>query len=612
MNVVDLERLPGRLRGAPLMALLSIALLSGPPAAMAVDVPDQQADVVVVGAGIAGLSAAWQAAQVGARVTVVDMWSVFGGHALMSQGGLCIVGTPVQEAQGLHDTPDLAFKDFVDWGEDPRTEWVRYYVEHSRGEIYDWLTGMGVTFDEVIPVQGNSVARFHQTHGRGVALVSPIYRACVSDPHVRFVWNLEVTGLVRDGARVVGIHGREMRSGRSRELRARATILATGGFQSNLEMVRTFWPSAVPFPARILAGSGVNSQGSGLAIAQAAGAVLQNMDHQWNYATGLPDPRYPGLPRGLSASNPASIWLNAEGRRFVDESVSQRFKLEALLKQTRATYWAVFDEAGKREFNISGSDWGDFATVERVIFGNPKLVQKADSIDALAQRIGLPAAAVRASVARFNAMIATGRDADFGRFGRPGEPVPARIETPPFYAMQFFPLARKSMGGVLIDTAARVVDGGGKPIPGLYAAGELTGLAGINGKAGLEGTFLGPSIVTGRVAGRTVVADFGDAPKAEEVQAQPKLAAAGPGVARAPARYQRTTYCQSCHNLSAAIATPRPGYTHFERVHGVVLERKYECLQCHAGIGRYEPGAHRIDPLAHIATCVKCHVAVEH
>jgi uncharacterized protein len=589
--------------------LLWIALACT-PVASAATARSAQPDVIVVGAGIAGLSAAWQAAQAGARVSVVDMWSVFGGHAVMSQGGLCIVGTPAQDRQGLRDTPELAFKDFVDWGEDPNTDWVRYYVDHSRHEIYDWLTEMGITFDEVSLTPGNSVPRFHQTHGRGVGLISPIYRACVSDPRVSFVWNLQVTGLLRDGERIVGIQGRDLRTGRARELRARGVILATGGFQSNLEMVRTFWPRALPFPERILAGSGVNSLGSGLAIAQAVGGVLQNMDHQWNYATGMPDPRYPGGWRGLSAYDNAALWVNAEGQRFVDESLSERFLLQALLRQTRATYWAIFDEAGKRGFTISGSDWGDFATIERVIFGNPRLVQKADTLEALAKTARLPAAALRATVQRFNEMIAAGRDADFGRFGKVGVPIPARIATPPFYAVQFFPLARKSMGGVLIDTAARVVDKSAKPIPGLYAAGELTGLAGINGKAGLEGTFLGPSIVTGRMAGRTAVADFGT-PAPSLSTLTPVASHPAPRAADRPARFQKTTYCQGCHNLAAAIASPRPGYSHFERVHGVVLERRYECLECHATFGRYEPATHRIDPIAHIDTCVRCHVAVE-
>ena len=150
----------------------------------------------------------------------------------------------------------------------------------------------------------------------------------------------------------------------------------------------------------------------------------------------------------------------------------------------------------------------------------------------------------------------------------------------------------------------------GKSILGLYAAGELTGLAGINGKAGLEGTFLGPSIVTGRVAGRTAVADLGAAPMIP-VTLAPVTSRPAPRAADTQARFQKTTYCQSCHDLAGAIASPRPGYSHFEKVHGVVLERRYECLECHTTFGRYEPASHRIDPVAHIATCVRCHVAVE-
>lgn len=166
------------------------------------------------------------------------------------------------------------------------------------------------------------------------------------------------------------------------------------------------------------------------------------------------------------------------------------------------------------------------------------------------------------------------------------------------------------MGGVRIDLHGRVVDKDEKPIAGLYAAGELTGLAGINGKAGLEGTFLGPSIVTGRVAGRTAVADL------REAGWQPAAPQLGPALTRAvvpaPARYRRTTYCQSCHNLEAALAgPPRRGYSHFEKVHRVVLERKNDCASCHAEMGRYRPGAHAIDRVAQIETCLSCHVAVE-
>ncbi|NUQ13560.1 MAG: FAD-binding protein, partial [Gemmatimonadaceae bacterium] len=123
----------------------------------------------------------------------------------------------------------------------------------------------------------------------------------------------------------------------------------------------------------------------------------------------------------------------------------------------------------------------------------------------LAAQAGLPAAALEETVRRYNAQVAKGVDPDFGRFG-PGQPLqPVAVAQPPFYAVQFFPLTRKSMGGVAIDRDCRVIDARQQPIPGLLAAGELTGLAGINGKAGLEGTFLGPSMLTGRIAGRTAL-----------------------------------------------------------------------------------------------------------
>jgi succinate dehydrogenase/fumarate reductase flavoprotein subunit len=292
-------------------------------------------DVLVVGAGISGLSAALEAARGEARVKVVEMWSIFGGHAVMSEGGLAIVGSPTQQAQGVVDSPDLAFRDFVQWGEDADPDWVRYYVENSRSEIYDWLTAMGVSFDVLRPLPGNSVPRFHRVRGRGLNLVSPIYQECVKNPLIEFEWNLKLASLVVENARVVGVRTEELRTGHIRELRARNVILATGGFQSNLEMVRTYWPQSLPFPERMLAGSGVNSQGSGLEAAARAGAALHNMDHQWNYVTGLPDPRYPGLNRGLNASNVAAIWVNAQGRRFTAEYGSPKQALPALLKQTR-------------------------------------------------------------------------------------------------------------------------------------------------------------------------------------------------------------------------------------------------------------------------------------
>ena len=555
---------------------------------------DKSSDVIVVGAGISGLSAALDLGRRGAKVTVIDMSSVFGGHAVMSQGSVSIVATPAQERAGIKDSPDLAFQDFHRWGEDPDSEWVRYYVDHSRSEIYDWLDELGVRFSEVLSSSGNSVPREHQPVGRGIGLVTPIYRACLELGHVEFVWNGKVEKLLTENGRVVGVLVRDVRDGHERELHGKAVVLATGGFQSNLEMVREFWPSEFRFPERILAGSGRNSIGIGHQMTQAVGGELVHMDYQWNYFTGLPDPRYPGTNRGLNATNLYGILVNSEGRRFANFHGWAKVVMPLLLQQKDATCWCLFDEAGKPFFSVSGSDWGDFKKVEKLILQNPELVKKADTLEELAERAGLPVKNVVETVARYNELVELGEDQDFGRFG-PGKPefsnkASPKIAKPPYYAMQTYPLTRKSMGGVAIDLRCRVLDKQKQAIPGLYAVGELTGLAGINGKAALEGTFLGPCIVTGRVAARSLLKEL-------EVLA--------------PATGSNESRCAACHDIPELLSQTRDGFWHFEKVHRATADRGLDCRHCHSELTPYRAENHRINRQTLTASCVLCHVAQE-
>ncbi len=551
-------------------------------------------DVIIVGAGISGLSAALDLGRGGAKVLVIDMASVFGGHAVMSQGSLSIVDTPTQRAAGFKDSPELAFQDFHRWGEDPATDWVRYYVDNSKRDIYDWVDELGVRFSEVVASSGNSVPREHQPIGRGIGLVTPIYRTCLELGTIDFLWNSKVSQLLTVDGRVVGVLIRDMRTGAERKMLGKAVILATGGFQSNLDMVREFWPAEFRFPERILAGSGKNSIGLGHQMAKSVGGELVRMDYQWNYFTGLPDPRAPGSNRGLNATNLYGILVNDEGRQFVNFHSWAKEGMPALLKQKNATCWCIFDEASKSNFSVSGSDWADFKKVDKLILQNKALVKRADTLEELAKLSGLPVQTLLATVARYNELVDQGEDKDFGRFG-PGKSTfsnsaSPKISTPPYYAMQTYPLTRKSMGGVAIDLSCRVVDKQKKAIPGLYAVGELTGLAGINGKAALEGTFLGPCIVTGRVAARSLL---------KELAVQP--AQATPVKSR----------CNACHDMSKLLATPREGYWHFESVHRATTERGLDCRHCHSELTPYRADAHRINRQSLTASCVLCHMAQE-
>jgi flavocytochrome c len=553
-----------------------------------------QSDVIVVGAGISGLATALDLGRGGANVTVIDMSSVFGGHAVMSQGSLSIAGSPVQEASGINDSPDLAYSDVMKFGDDPDPEWVRYYVDNSRREIYDWVTDLGVRFEAALASPGNSVPREHQPAGRGIGLVTPIYRACLDQKTIRFVWNSKVEQLLTENGRVTGVMARNLRTDEEQKFSARGVVLATGGFQSNLDMVREFWPAEFRFPERILVGSGRNSVGFGHKLAETAGGELVQMDHQWNYFTGIPDPRFPGSNRGLSAANMYGIVVNPEGKRFANLHGWAKAVMPPLLAQKQATLWFVFDEATKPYFVVSGSDWADFKKVETLIIKNPALVKSAETLEELAEKVGLPPQNLAATVARYNELVEKGGDEDFHRFGPEGsafsnEASPA-LKTPPYYAMQAWPLTRKSMGGVAIDRQCRVVDKQKQSIPGLYAVGELTGLALINGKAALEGTFLGPCIVTGRVAARSILKDL---------------------QREAPESASETKSCTRCHEVAAEIADPRPGYWHFENVHRVVLERGTDCRQCHSELTPYRADQHRTRPQSLTASCFQCHTARE-
>ncbi len=602
------------MRAATICSLFTSLLLgawsSSPTKVISLQQPEiDQPDLLVVGAGISGLSSALEAAQEGARVTVVDLWSVFGGHAVVAGGVLSIVDTPFQVSEGIQDSPELAYRDFTEWGEDADPEWVRLYVDRSRSLIYDWVTAMGVEFGSLTRPPGNSVPRVHRTRGEGLALVSAIYRECLKWPNVKFIWNHKVTGLVKAQGRVVGVHVINVRSQEKLVLRASAVVLATGGFQSNLQMVRRFWPDHLQFPERLLVSSGFNALGSGHALAQEAGGMIHDMDHQWNYSTGIPDPRHPGTNRGFFARSPAAIWVNLQGERFVNESGSTKMTFPAVVNQESSRFWAIFDEAGRKKLEIRGTASDE--PEEMISQLSPDLIKRADSIEQLAIATGLDAGTLKSTVNRFNGFVEKGEDEDFQRFESARAPAkeiplrpytPQKIEKPPFYALLSFPVTRKSMGGVLIDVSCRVLDRQGAPIPGLYAVGELTGFGGVNGKAGLEGTFLGPSIVTGRVAAQTILQEL-------QLQTSKSLPAISPAsrLPFEPHREANTQACLKCHPLPALMSATRPGYRHFKLVHHLVLERQQRCGTCHPEFLPVGMQSHQFDRLTQLQNCVLCH-----
>ena len=570
------------------------------------------ADVIIVGAGLAGLSAAIDAANGGAEVLVIDMNSVFGGHGIQS-GGVAIVNSAMQAEMGYQDTPDLAYRDWMEWTVDGHPEWTRFYVEHSRELIYDWVTGLGARFDRIIPSHGNSMPRFHMTYRRGLNLTRPLYLESLRYSNIAFRWNTVAQHLIKHEGRVAGVEALDLRLGEQLALRADSVILATGGFQSNIALVTENWRSDLPAPKQIYSMSGQNSRGTGHLMAVQAGAALVHMDRQYNGYSALPNVLGLDNERGFVSGSSRTIWVNNEGNRFVTERGVDRDVFPVVMRQTPPGYWRIFDDDDKGSFRINSphfvsAEAVDQQKIQRLVIDNPEVTIKADSIEELAERIGLPPGTLAETLRDYNAQVNRGESTDLNGMSAESPPPAFTIDTPPFYAMRTYAMANKSAGGISIDLGARALDAEGWPVPGLYAAGEVTGSAGINGLNGLDGMFTGPAILTGRVAGRTAVADLSTGgnwtaspfKRDESMSLGPALSADDdrPWVPELDA-----------NDVEAMLAISRDGYWHFERVHKLVLERNYQCTQCHSYRVPFAPATTRTQKLAQAGTCDACHLA---
>jgi flavocytochrome c len=464
-----------------------------------------ETDVAIVGAGGAGVAAGIEARDAGARAIAFEQSSEPGGAAIVSGGGCLVVGSPLQKQHGIHDTPDLAFKDWIAWGGPSADEvWARCYIEHSLHDLYHWAEGLGVKWVDLKVQEGNSVLRWTRTERNGLGLMSHLIDD-FRNKGGEIVPDTEITGLARANGRVTGLQGRNVKTGEAVAVTSKAVVMATGGFNSNLDMVLEFKPDLGNH--KVLEGSGRGSTGSGHKIVRAAGGYLTHMDHIWFYVYATPDYRDPAQRRGLVFRLvPGNIWVNQQGRRFHNEARSGgNSATPALMAQSPRHAWAIVDTPMTANMEIADPSYRDGDKVVRAkvmeLLDNSPFIRKADTLAGLARKMEVDAPTFLATVERYNGACAQRleKEPEFGKPLKSSKP----FDTPPYYAIQIFPLARKNFGGVKTDLQCRVLDKHFEPIGGLYAAGEVAGMAGghINGRAGLEGTMLGPSIFSGRVAG---------------------------------------------------------------------------------------------------------------
>ncbi len=366
------------------------------------------ADVIVVGAGLAGIVTTLELLGLGKNVLLIDKdgEARFGGLAKESFGGVCLIGTPHQRRLGIRDTPELAWRDWLSYaefepGDDWPRAWARFYCENSIELIYRFLDQHKIRFlpavnwpERGLSGNGNSVPRWHIAWGTGFEIVSRLVTALQTHRrrnNLRLLFEHEVSDIVRSDRRATGVTGRSLRDGQSFEADGDHIVIASGGIcGGDLSKLRENWYRPWGPPPRIIL-NGAHVYGDGLLHDRvaAAGGKVTHLDKQWHYAAGVNHPRRLRPNDGLSLVPPRSaLWLNALGKRIGPPPLiaysDTRHLVERICREPGQYSWQVMNwKIALRELAVSGCDYmSAFREKRRVsllkslLFGNRELVQR--------------------------------------------------------------------------------------------------------------------------------------------------------------------------------------------------------------------------------------------
>ena len=446
----------------------------------------RQADVIVVGTGGAGLVAAITAVDEGAKVLQLDKMPRMGGTFLVSEGTSAGVATKLQFEAGIYDdTPHRFYSDCMKESRarevcDP--EILMFYCQHS-GHAVDWLESLGAYQGAerrpVSPIYGEiwSPSRVYIVSGatKYLNVILAEHKKRADRGYIQVLLNTAVTDLIQEEGRIVGVRAKG-EDGAERDYKAGAVILCTGGFANNRDLMRQY---KFPQAKEMLSVASTCATGDGLIMCQNVGAKLVNMEQPLApYLGGVPDPDNPG--RQIAHVNmdkyPGAIWVNIEGRRVVNEDngVYLPGTRLAMLNAPEMTLIVMLDKKVKDEnspilrswFAVEARSWEWFE--EKAEEG--VVIKKADTIEELGHSLGINAQTLKETIATWNGYVDAGQDLEFGR-----KDLSYKIENPPFYAIKTVPVVLVSAGGPATNVRQQVLDMTGKVVPGLYAAGELTG-----------------------------------------------------------------------------------------------------------------------------------------
>lgn len=443
-------------------------------------------DVVVVGGGGAGLSAAIAAKEKGANVVLVEKMLMLGGNTNYATAGINAANTKLQKKLGIEDNAELFYKDTMKGGKNVNNSELVKKLTADSANIIDWLTERGADLSEVVFTGGQSAKRTHRPTGGqavGPVIVDALAETAEKDG-IDVRTESEVTKLIKTGDKVTGVEVKH--KGETYNITAKAVVMATGGFGANAKMVAEYKPSLEGFGS-------TNSPaitGDGIKMVKAVGGDLVDMTEIQTHPTVVhkKTAMITEAVRGEGA-----ILVNREGKRFVSELETRDVVSKAELEQTGKSAFLVFDQEVREKLGAINGYVRKGFTVEGA------------TVEELAKKIGVDAKGLVDTMAKYNGYVKAGEDKDFGKTALPRELVKA-----PFYAIEVSPAVHHTMGGVRINTNAEVLTADGKVIPGLFAAGEITG--GVHGANRIGGNAVTDITVYGKTAGENA-ADFAKSSK---------------------------------------------------------------------------------------------------
>lgn len=528
-----------------------------------------QSDALVIGGGLAGLVTAIELLRSGKSVTLVDRDTParLGGLALWAFGGMALVDTPLQRRMKLKDSPELALRDWIRFGELDETEiwprqWAAHYVEHSRSQVYDWVIQHGLKFmpavnwvERGLQGNGNTLPRYHVVWGTAQLLTRRMIEAlhqANSSKRLTLLCNHEVIQLESINGVVCGASAINHDTGNMVQFSSEVVVLAMGGINGGLEQTRANWLPGRPMPASMLNGAHPYSDGKLHHLVAGLGGQITHAGEMWNYAAGLPHPQPHFAGHGLSAIPcKSALWLDHSGRRIGPEPLMTGFDTHILCQRVAAqekpyTWHLLNWRIAAKELAFSGAEHNPRIRdrqfpmfLKEILLGNQRLVKQmaaeskhflvddtlaglAEKMNALTGTRDVRPEVLQATADRFDANFARGErlvnDDQIRRIEQARHWGSDKLRTckpaalqargsGPFIAMQLQLITRKSLGGLQTDLQSRVLNASAQPIAGLYSVGEAAGFGGggASGKRSLEGTFLPGCILTARAAARSIV-----------------------------------------------------------------------------------------------------------